>query len=259
EDADVDAITERMKMLELGMWDSVKDMERWNSTKVEPAGIREQDVPDTTMTSPIPDVVPWPPAFSMDSDLDLDLDLDLELSSDLNWDVVMESPITSWSVDMEIDSTLMDVPPTFKVSPGTDRSFSTPSLWGSSTLLKELAPVWTLETYEQDVWMEDSDAFSVAEFENEEMEGVIENAPTEVTVDISGPQTPEIAAEDVRELVEDLEMTWDAVEDSDSDDEATVDEAEADEEAELDALEEEHFAAAADDFLAGLGAELAGN
>ncbi|KAG8725771.1 hypothetical protein FRC11_001527 [Ceratobasidium sp. 423] len=73
------------------------------------------------------------------------------------------------------------------------------------------------------------------------------------------PATPKEPQQVVDELVDSLVAMWtpanaEAIpeEDPDSDGEETEDEAEEDAEAELDALEEEHFQAAAEDFLAEL-------
>ncbi|KAH7332980.1 hypothetical protein B0J17DRAFT_631969 [Rhizoctonia solani] len=237
----VDTTTEWMRELELGMWDSISEVERWSTSEVKAPRRLDTDVldPDVTMSSPIPDIGPaetltWPMILdALDTVMDASMDdwcSDLDVDMDSEWTYAMETPEDC--VDM-------------------DWSCSVPNPWMEFEPQEEMAPTWTWESHSPEVWMEAVDASSVVETED------VETRQDNTDLAHKDPLDAEMD-----ELADQFAAMWTpaaseagSAEDLDSDDQEAEEEV-GEEEAELDALEEEYFAAAADNFLAGLGAEL---
>ncbi|CAE6429229.1 unnamed protein product [Rhizoctonia solani] len=294
----VDAVVEMVKELELAMWDSIEEMERWRSGKGDPS-TWAIDIRDTPMTSPYPDPIsPEIPALPMV--LDVHDNMDTPAYSCVDTDMDTDSAWTDSAREM-------------------DWTFGVPNPWLGPTLLAAPVTVWNSDGHTPDVHMEEGHMSPVAESEGGQMEEVVEDGPAEVVTTqqpsmdayqvvehlawpietevenelehaedvadvptdevpandtqdaIEEPATPEEPQEAVEELVEELAAMWTPADaeaapedDFDSDGEGAEDgggiedETEEDVEADLDALEEEHFQASAEDFLAGLGAELMG-
>ncbi|KAH7332929.1 hypothetical protein B0J17DRAFT_721708 [Rhizoctonia solani] len=250
-------------------------MERWSAAESKILGLDALEA-DVTMDSPNPN----PTSSKVPTSWLMVLDAHDAL------DTIMQ-PVSYSCADtgMVMDPEWIHSPT--QVSIEMDWAFGMSSSWMGPTQMTA------------DISMEEIHLLPIPEFEGGDMEGVIGHEPAEVVTteqpllntdqvvvtpaesiegepqvvtqdakDITGMQAPEVSASGaVDELVDGLAAMWTlvVVEDSESDGQETEEEVEEgggteeEEEAELEALEEEHFAAAAEDFLAGLEAEITDN
>ncbi|CAE6450228.1 unnamed protein product [Rhizoctonia solani] len=289
----VERTTDLLKELELGMWDSFEDAIRWNPDRsvpgydplekpsstvldlskqpIIPMVLDAHDTPDVVMESPSP--------WCMEPSMDIDSDsvwTPMQASPCMNKIFGVPNPwmgptplaarVPPWSLGGRALDVLMQENDAFPTGSESEDMEDVVESGPGEFLIIQTPLVDSVQTGVAPTELEDEDMEGVGLVEDE-LEEIIAVQPQESPVgdaQASAEVVEEVveeategATEGVTEVTEEVAViaTPAVVESTPEDHESgsADSETEEDVEAELAALEEEHFAAAADDFLASLG------